>query len=237
MRITIHQPEFMPWLGFFHKIDMADLYVVLDNVQYRRRYFQNRNKIRTPDGWQWINVPVEKDNLYSLLIRDVIVNNSIPWAKKIINSIQHQYGRSEYFKKLWPPLKKIFEKRHLKLVDINMEIIQYFFEKLGINPEIVNASTLNVNGKKNEIIFNICKKMGAEEYISGISGRDYLDLEMFKNNNIKVIFQEFHHPIYKQLYEPFIPCMSTIDLLLNYGNSSHKILRGEGVDTIEEIFL
>ena len=238
MRITIHQPEHIPWLGFFHKINMADVFAVLDNVQYRRRYFQNRNKIRTKNGWQWVSVPLEKEDRDELLIKDaVIFNNDSKWGKKNIESIYHNYCKAPYFKYGWDEFKDIYSKEYLYLSDMNLALLRFIFEKLGIKREIQFASTLNVSGDKGDLILNICKALNAKTYISGISGKEYLDLKLFHDAGINVIFQEFHHPIYKQLHEPFIPCMSVIDLLFNYGDKSLDIINGIDVPVMKEVFL
>lgn len=238
MKITIHQPEYMPWLGFFHKINMADVYVVLDNVQYRRRYFQNRNKIRTKKGWQWVTVPLENENRDELLIKDaVIFNGDSKWKNKNIESVYHNYCKAPYFRWFWDELKDIYSKDYLLLVEFNLTLLKFFFKKLGIKREIQLASTLNVLGDKGDLILNICKALNAETYISGISGKEYLDLKLFNDAGINVVFQEFHHPIYKQLYEPFIPCMSVIDLLFNHGDKSLDIINGIGVPVMDKVFL
>lgn len=238
MRITIHQPEHLPWLGFFHKIDMADVYVVLDDVQYRRRYFQNRNKIRTKDGWQWIGVPLKKENRDELLIKDAkICKEDTHWRGDNLQTIYQAYCKARYFKGLWEEFRAIYETEYELLIDLNVALIRYILRQLGIERKVVFSSHLHVEGKKGDFILNICKALGARTYVSGISGKEYLDLEQFRRNNVEVVIQEFHHPIYAQLYSSFIPCMSIIDLLFNCGQESLNIIRGIGVEVMEEVFL
>jgi hypothetical protein len=238
MNITIHQPEHLPWLGLFHKIALSDVFVVLDNVQYRRRYFQNRNKIRTNKGWQWVIVPLVKDDRDELLIKDAkIFNKDIRWKKSNLDSIRQNYSRTPFFKLYWDCFSAVYGKTHVWLVDLNMDLLRFVFEQLGLKPEIKFASELNVSGEKSDLIFNICSAMKARTYVSGISGREYLDLQKFKVNGIKVVIQEFHHPIYAQLYKPFLPCMSVIDLLFNHGPKSLDIINGIGVSVMEDLFL
>lgn len=237
MKVTIHQPEHMPWLGFFHKINMADLYVVFDNVQYRRRYFQNRNKIRVKDGEQWLTVPVERGKRDDLLIKDVkISNEDAKWKAKNLARIYHGYSKAPCFKDYWESFEAVYNEDHTRLIDLNLALIKFFFEALGIEKECVLASDLDVSGEKGELIFNICRAAGAKTYISGISGRDYLDVKKFEESGIGVVFQEFHHPIYKQLHEPFIPCISVADILFNHGSASLDIINGRGVEVIKEVF-
>lgn len=238
MRVTIHQPEHMPWLGFFHKIYMSDVYVVLDNVQFRRRYFQNRNKIRTKNGFQWITIPLKKENRDDLLIKDALIcNDDLRWKEKNIENINYNYRKAPFFKYGWEELNTIYRTNYLHLIDLNLALLNFFLKKLRVKKEIQLGSTLKVTGFKGELILNICKTLGADTYISGISGKEYLDLKLFYDAGIDVVFQEFHHPIYRQLYDPFIPCMSIIDLLFNYGEKSINIINGKGVSVMEEMFL
>lgn len=228
----------MPWLGFFHKIALADVYVILDNVQYRRRYFQNRNKIRTKEGWQWLTVPVEKEKRDALLIKDVAINNeNLNWKSRNIQSLYHNYRKAPYFHNYWEEFKATYEKDLFALADLNLSLIKFFFKTLNMEKAIRLASELKVSGEKGELIFNICTALRAKTYVSGISGKEYLDLKQFQEAAINIVFQEFHHPIYKQLYDPFIPCMSVLDLLFNYGEKSLDIINGVGVNVLEEVFM
>ena len=238
MRVTIHQPEHMPWLGFFHKINMADVYVVLDNVQYRRRYFQNRNKIRTKNGWQWTTVPLERENRDELLIKDVkIFREDLKWKRKNLENIYHNYCRSKNFTHFWGAFETIYNRDFSHLRDLNLQLLHYFFEELGIKTEVCLASEMDVFGKRGDLILDICKAVGATTYISGISGKEYLDFQSFSDTGIEVIMQQFHHPIYEQLTEPFLPCMSIIDLLFNHDKKSLDIINGLGVPVMDKIFL
>jgi hypothetical protein len=237
MIITIHQPEHAPWLGFFHKINLADTYLVLDNVQYRRRYFQNRNKIRTKDGWQWIIVPLEKESRDELLIKDARIANEGKWKKDNLQSISQNYSKAPFFNEWWDVFSTVYSKDYTFLIDLNMSILKACFTYLGMTKKIVFASDLKAEGSKGDLIFSLSKAAQAEKYISGVSGKEYLDLEKFRVQGIAVDFQEFHHPIYRQLHEPFLPCLSIIDLLFNYGPKSLSIINGVGVPVMEEIFL
>ncbi|MDD5108769.1 MAG: WbqC family protein [Candidatus Omnitrophica bacterium] len=238
MIVTIHQPEHLPWLGFFHKLNMAETYVVLDNVQYRRRYFQNRNKIRTKNGWKWIGISLIKEARDNLLIKDVkIFKEDIEWRSDNLKTVHQSYSKAKYFDFFWPEFQKIYSSDYDHLIDLNIAFIKLILKKLGIVREVILASQLNVDGEKGDLIFNITKTLNAKTYVSGISGKDYLDMKKFSENGIKVIIQEFHHPVYSQLLTPFLPCMSVIDLLFNYGPGSLDIINGIGVPILEEVFL
>jgi len=238
MRITIHQPEHMPWIGFFHKAQMADTFVILDNVQYRKNYFQNRNKIRTSGarGWSYLTVPVK--SRFGQSINEVFVDDTNGrWRKKYWDSLSYAYAKSPFFPAYSKPLKQCFDREWKKICEFNIAIITILFGLLGLKTHIVKSSELNLKGKGSPLLLDACKHLGAATYISGVSGKEYLNVDEFRNNGIEVVFQEFHHPIYKQAYEPFIPCMSTADLLFNHGERSIDIIKGVNVDVMEEVFL
>jgi len=231
MVVTIHQPEHLPWLGFFDKVRQADVFVMLDHVQYRRRYFQNRNRISTTQGSIWLTVPVLVKGKYDQLINQVRIDNEghPRWKQKCWHSIAHSYTKTAYFSHHADFFEDLYKKEWDRLVGLNESIIRYLLKALGIKVTIVQSSTLHVTQEKGDLILEICKKLGAETYLSGISGKDYLDVERFAEQGIQLKFQEFHHPIYQQLHEPFQPCMSAIDLLFNYGPASLDIIKGVGV--------
>ena len=172
--VTIHQPEHFPYMGFFQKISQADIFVVLDNVNYRKNYFQNRNKIKLKDGRDdWITVPVEK-KATSKIIKDVCVSDDPNWRRKINLKIKENFNID---------LSHIYQ--YDSLMQINMSSIKWAFKKLNINKEIILASELNVSGSKSELLANILRALGASSYISGPSGKDYLDLQYFKGIDVK----------------------------------------------------
>lgn len=233
MIITIHQPEHLPWLGLIDKISKADIFVTLDTVQYEKKYFQNRNKIRTKNGFSWLTAHVKKFSS-NTVIKDMELSYEHNWVNHNLNLLKTHYSKAEFFDRYFNKIEKILIKKHIKLAELNCELIDMILESFGIKTKIVKASDLGldeVNGGT-MVNFSICKALSATLYLSGISGKDYLDLSVFENVNIKVSFQEFHHPIYKQQYEPFIPCMSSIDLLFNYGPESKDILFGKDVERL-----
>jgi|TARA_B100002003_G_scaffold251456_1_gene295134 hypothetical protein len=226
MIVTIHQPEHLPWLGFFNKICQADVVVLLNNVQFRKNYFQNRNKIKTADGWAWLTVPIKKEGL-DTKIKDISIDNSKPWAEKCWNSIKYSYNKAEYFTEYGGIIESFYNDKWIKLDELNTQLIRKIIELLSIKVSIQKASDLKVYGKSSDLILDICRKLDTDTYLSGISGREYLKLDKFKECGIDVVFQDFHHPVYKQLYQPFIPNMSIIDLLFNSGPESSNIVIGE----------
>jgi len=225
--VTIHQPEHLPWLGFFHKMSHADEFIILDNVQFRKNYFQNRNKIRTRTGWQWLTVPIEKHQSTDQ-IRQIKIKSSEGWEISNLNRIQANYVRAPYFTSFFEDLKKYFSPNSDSLVDLNVQLIKFLQNEMNIPTSIILASTIldNPGSGGTNVTLNLCKAVGADIYLSGVGGREYLDTNHYMQEGIDVIFQDFHHPEYSQCYEPFIPAMSAIDLLMNHGEKSGDILKG-----------
>lgn len=239
MVVTIHQPEHLPWLGFIDKVRQADTFVILDHVQFRKHYYQNRNRIRGTDGALWLTVPVLTRNYANQAINDVLINNqgSPRWKDKCWGSLVQHYRNAKYWLYHAGFFERLYKAEWLRLADLNETIIRYLLESFSTNVKIIRSSELQVEGGKGELILHICRKLGADVYLSGVSGGDYLDLEKFANAGIEVRFQDFHHPVYKQLYDPFLPGMSSIDLLVNHGPASLDIVKGIGVKTLDAVFL
>ncbi|MCH8090291.1 MAG: WbqC family protein [Chloroflexi bacterium] len=171
MLVTIHQPEHLPWLGFFHKAAQADLLVLLDNVQYRHKYFQNRNRIRSQDGQRWINVPVLLKGYDRPLIKDIQINTSQPrWREKCWRSIILSYRKAKFFEDYAEFFEGVYSRSWDLLVDLNEELIKYSCGALGITTSLIRASELGVSGIGPGLILDIVRKTGADSYLSGVSG-------------------------------------------------------------------
>ena len=229
--ISIHQPVYLPWLGFFEKIISSEKFVFLDDVQYEKNGFQNRNKIRTNEGDIWLTVPVKTKS--KTLLKNVKIDDSSNWMKKHSKSILLNYSQSKFFDNYWPELKKIYEKKYECLVEINMEIIKFLLKKFEIKTEIVFSSELKIVEKGSDRIIKICKVLDADTYISGIGGKQYLSKEDFIKNKIHIKFQNFKHPTYQQVFDPFYSNMAAIDLLFNEGSNAINIIKkkkNEGYD-------
>jgi len=217
MIVTIHQCEHLVWLGLLDKISKADVFILADNFQFKKNYYENRNKIRTKDGWQWLTVPVEKDNHKP--INEVKIINDIKWQLKYLNTIKQNYQKSEKFNFYYLDIENIILGNWSSIGHLNERLLKLFLNWFNIKTSIIRSSELNLQHLNEGTItlLEICQKVGADTYLSGSSGKDYLDLSLFEKNNIKVVFHEFIHPIYKQQYEPFIPGMSALDYLFNCG--------------------
>jgi hypothetical protein len=224
MRVGIHQPMYLPWLGLFDRIQRCDVFVLLDNVPYSKNYFINRNKIKTTNGWTWLTVPVLTSGLFGQLIKDVQIDNKTQWCKTHWRSIYYSYKKAPHFPKYVNFFEGFYAKEWAYLAEANEALLDFVLNTLGIKTRIVKASELDVLGKKEELILNTCKVLKADEYLSGPDGAKYLSLDLWRRNNIKVEFHNYRHPEYPQLYGKFIPQMSIIDLLFNCGEDSLRIL-------------
>ena len=236
MVMTVHQPEHLPWLGFFDKIKQADLWVILDDVQYRRHYFQNRNRIRTAAGSAWLTVPVWSECGVTL-IKDVQINDKAKWRRKCRETVRHAYIRAPFFETYMPMLDSVYGRSWASLVELNMELIRLLLQAFRIEKEIVLSSHLGRTERAGDLLLALAKECKASVYLSGVSGRDYLKLDEFSRAGIEVRFQEFYHPIYPQLHQPFEPCMSSIDLLFNHGPRSADIAFGSESSRLDKVFL
>lgn len=214
---AIHQPYYLPWLGLFEKIRKSDVFVFLDNVTYSKNGYANRNRIKTPDGWHWLTVPVVNKNILQTPINDVKISNATNWCRKHWNSIQFNYGNAPFFENYKTFFKNVYEMKWELLAELNEYLIKKVCEFLGIETTFVNASMLDVEGTSTTHLVNICKILDANTYFSGSGGRNYLDCSLFEKEDINVIFQEFKIPPYSQLHGDFVPNLSVIDFLLNCG--------------------
>lgn len=227
MIVSVHQPQYLPWLGYFHKIAQSEAFVFLDNVQYKKREFQNRNKILTGTGPLWLTVPVKTKGKFDQLIKDVEVDNSENWRKDHFESIRTNYHKAPFFKEHEQFLASVYSKEWHKLMDLNVYIIMYILEYLEIPAKIVFETSLSAEGVKTGRIVSICKKINATVYLSGQGAKDYLEEEEFKTAGIGLEYQAFEHPSYTQLLPGFVSHLSIIDLLFNKGKESVKIIKGQ----------
>jgi hypothetical protein len=228
MILSVHQPQYIPWLGYFDKIAKSDAFVFLDTVQYKAAEFQNRNKIRTQDGWMWLSVPVKSENKGRQRICDCLIDNDTDWKSQHVKSLRVWYARAEFFGKTFPFFEDLFSRDWLKLSDLNVHIIRHLLTCLGIQKRIYFESELGTTVTKTERIIELCKKTKADTYLSGAGGRDYLEKDKFSREEIKLLYQDFKHPVYHQQFcdeqSGFIPFMSSIDLLFNEGIRSREVL-------------
>ncbi len=230
MILTAHQPVYLPWLGLFHKIALADVFCFFDAVQYQPKDWNNRNRVKIHNGdVVWLSVPVLRSGYREQKYQDLRINNDIAWQRKHWRTLSLNYDKAPYFHLYANGLEGFYQKRWERLADLNYEMLLYFMEVLGLKVPVVRASENSFSGAKSDLVFDMCKKLGASAYIFGALGRDYADAESFAARGIAVHFQDYRHPIYPQLYGEFTSHLSIVDLIFNCGPRSLEILMSNNV--------
>lgn len=218
--VGIHQPNFLPWLGFFDKIAKSDVFVLIDNVQFVKGHICNRNKIKNNQSEAvWITVPVSNKKGTDVNFNELPIAYEQNWGTSIINQIRGSYGGAPYFDRYMEKLSHYFtEKEYDSLGDLNISLIKFCCTELGITTDLVTASQIDEEfGTNNDLNIGICKYFEADTYLSGQGAKKYNDEDQFEKAGIQLKYQQFDHPEYKQLFKGFIPNLSVIDLLLNEG--------------------
>ena len=238
LKTVIVQPFYLPWIGYFGMIDAADIFVFADDVQFVKKSWQRRNKIKTTDNKsKWLTVPVNKN--FGQMINDVRINNSITykqrnntlnWKEKHWDLISSSYTNAPYFDDYKEDIQEIFTQDWETLVDLDIYISEKLSNLLRLKiPHFIRLSDMDgLEGRKVDAIVNICNHLGSDEYISGPAARNYIDyneFQKFKQNNIDLYWFEFPHPTYPQIGKNFIPYLSAIDLLFNTGKQSRDYIR------------
>lgn len=224
MVCAIHQPNYLPYPGFFDKVLKSDVFIIYDTAQFRKNNFQNRNRVCSPDGWQWLTVPVKHS--FGQMINEVEIENPGKALKSNWNKLQTLYGKAPYFKQYGSTFGNIYSRDYGNLAELNYDLITAVCSILDLNPKFTKSSALGeTEARRTEALIEMLKKVGADTYFSGKSGKNYLDIDLFEKSGINIIFQNFVQPVYKQFNnDVFQPEMSIIDLIFNYGSSSIKLL-------------
>jgi len=204
-------------------MDRADVFVLLDDVQYKKNEWQNRNKIRNPRSSQWLTVPVHYR--FGQKINEVRVNNNENWRAKHYKSLDTNYSRARHFGKYASFFRESYDREWDLLEDVNFHFIEYLKDSLGIKTVLARSSSFGVRGRRTRKLVNLCRHLKADTYISGAGGKEYLDMDLFRKSGIKLEFQEYVHPAYEQVYDGFQPYMSVVDLLFCHGKKSLHIIR------------
>ena len=225
MNVAIQQPEHIPWVGFFNKMVQCDFFVYLDNVQFKKRYFENRNKIKDNDKIIWLTVPVLSKGLYTQKICDVELDNSQAWTKKYKGRLERAYGKYPFWSDLKAIIYPALDQPFNKLVDLNLVLIDNICSYLEISTTTTLASEISCeNLKGSDLILEICNKSKAKVYNSGPDGRNYLESDKFIKNGIEIIYHDFEHPEYTQTGETFTSHLSVLDLIANCGAKSMEFI-------------
>lgn len=226
--VAIHQPNYLPWLGYFYKIASCDMFVLLSNVQYAKNSIINRSKIKTSQGASWLTIGVLTKGKPNQLISEVKINNNVLWRDTHWKSISQNYARAPHFDEYKEAFAGFYQRYWERLAELNEELIRSICQMLGIeNTKFIKASDINVSGSGTELLINICKEVGANTYLSGFGGAKYMDEDKFRDAGIELRYYDFKHPVYHQLWGDFIPNLSVIDLLFNEGDKSLQILKGQ----------
>lgn len=229
MIAAIHQPNFLPWCGYFYKMLKCDRFIFLDDVQYIRRGYTGRVKIKTPEGEKWLTIPVKKKGRYHQLVLEVELEADNKWKNKITGSFQSYFGKAPHFKTYFPEFADIIHKDFPLLAELNLELIKWLARIFEIKTPMMRSSELEgITGQAGERLISICKSIGATKYLSGFGGQNYQEKENFEHEGIKLAVYDFKHPQYPQLFGDFIPGLSAVDLLFNCGPQGAEILKGEG---------
>lgn len=227
MKISISQPAYLPWLGYFNRIANSDIAIVLDSVMLERSSksrFTNRNKILTTSGPAWLTIPILKSGIGQPLISEALIDQEQNWQEKHKRSIAHSYSKASFFNEYVSWLDDLYSRHWMCLSPLLNNSTLYLLQRLGIETPLMYSSQMNVQGSKSDLILNICASLGATTYISGPFGRDYLDLVSFLDKGITVVFDDYSHPVYPQRLGDFHSHLSIIDLLFNCGGESLDIL-------------
>ncbi len=230
MTVVILQPSYIPWRGFFHLIQKADTFVFFDDVQYDKRGWRNRNRIKTQNGPVWLTIPAnakgsQTDNI---LIKDVPVVYDEDWAKKHWRSLQLNYGKAPFFKQYAPLVESFYLQRPVMLADFTISTSITLSETLGLrNKTFLRSSELEgVEGQKTDRLLSVLKKVGATHYISGPSAKDYIENDKFEAAGITLEYIDYRYEEYPQLHPPYDPQVSVLDLLFMTGPEAGKHIWG-----------
>jgi len=228
MRVAIHQPQFLPWLGYLDKIDQADLFVVLDTVQFKKQEWQNRNRIRTAQGWQWLTVPILQK--FGQKLSDVRINPTVDWPAKHLRAIEMHYERARHRTRFFEGLRALYRQPWEQLADLNLAVIRWLLDAFGIKTPIRLASEMMLREEATDRLIDICRTVGATHYLAGAGAAGYMDMPRFETSGLRIEVQDFRHPVYQQCYEPFVPGMAAIDLLFTCGNEALDRLRSTRIE-------
>jgi len=233
MILAAHQPHFLPWLGYFDKMRKADVFVLVDHVQFERQNYQNRTMIKTGASSQWITVPVRQASRDERIMEKLVDHHGggrHRWGRRIALTLKYAYQAAPYFSDIALPLLEVLDARWERLVDLNRALLDRCKEALDIRTPILHSSKMHIEGSKSELVLDVCRQAGADVYLSGAgASRGYLDVAAFERAGVRIVWQEFAHPRYPQLPCPdtFIEKLSVFDLLVNCGPHSGTVLQGE----------
>ena len=232
MRCVVLQPSFVPWRGYFHQIQKADVFVFYDDVQYDKHGWRNRNRIKTPAGPRWLTVPVlHKGNVErAIAIKDIRIDAHADWRRKHLATLDQSYARAPFYARCRPILDSIYGREWDKLADLTIGSTELIARELGLQTRFVRSSSLGIVGDRNQRLVDILTGLGATEYLTGPSARSYMDERLFAAAGIGVEYMSYHYDEYPQLHPPFDPQVSILDLLFMTGPDAGRHIWGEAQD-------
>jgi len=226
MMVAIHQPNFLPWPGFFHKWQACDAFVILDTVQFHKHEWQNRNRIKTAQGACWLTVPVTYR--FAQRICEVGIAGG-PWVRKLAATVEQAYARAPYLDAVWPRIADILNGEHTMLSPLNVALIRELGHLAGCTAPLHLASEMQTRVEDPTLrLVGLCRELGADAYLSGREGRHYLDRVPFAEAGLDLWFQQVEAPVYPQLHGAFISHLSMLDMLFNVGGEAADMVRGMG---------
>jgi hypothetical protein len=225
MRVAIHQPHYLPWLGYLAKWAAADCFVFLDTAQYEKNGWQNRNRVKTRDGARWLTVPVRAR--LGATIREAAVDGSRPWPRRHLRTIEQAYAAAPHLARHHPDLARFYATPWPRLDDLAVASATWLARAIGIRVPARRASELDAGAEDDPTgrLIALCRAVGADTYLAGRDGARYMDAGRFRAAGIAVRYQAYVHPVYAQLHGEFVPSLSALDLLLMHGDESLEILR------------
>lgn len=227
MTCVILQPSYVPWRGYFHQIQKADYFVFYDDVQYDKHGWRNRNRIKTPNGPQWLTIPVNnKGNISSgRAIRDVEISWQRPWTKAHHLTLRQAYQHTPFYSEWEPLLAASYSQQPTHLAPFVMDLTIQIARRMGlIKTEFLRSSELSIQGERSERLISIVKHLGCDQYVTGPAARDYIDSDQFERAGISLNYMNYDYPEYSQLYPPFDPHVSILDLLFMKGAEATKFI-------------
>lgn len=219
-----HQPQFMPYLGVLNKIAKADVYVIVDHVQFVKRYFHNRTYIKVGNEAQLLTVPVLTKGESFAPICEVRINHLEPWIRKHLKSLALAYRKAKYFDDYFPAIERIYLKRHQKLAEFTCELLVFFLREFDLVQDVRFSSDMRIAGKKTDMLVEITRAVGGSGYLSGEGAKDYFDPLVFARSGLTHAFNRFAHPVYPQLGQEFVAGAGCVDLLFNCGKDGRKYI-------------
>jgi len=215
MILTAHQPAYLPWLGYFDKIIRSDIFIFLDSVQFEKNSFTNRNKIKTPQGFNWLTIPVITKGHTNSTLRETRIDNKQNWKRKHLNSIYQNYKKSPRFDKCYSKIEVLYKAEYKFLSDLCWDHLVFWLKEFGLKKKLIRSSELPIDSNKSKLVLDLCVYFKADYYISGSLGKGYLQIEDFQQAGTAIEFQDYQHPIYPQLYGEFVSNMGIIDFWMN----------------------